>query len=108
MALTFLANRQHYLVENIYLVCLNKVGSALNENCEELDFLNGHMGLPLPKCHYKVSTKLIVVLVVCISVDFQVTEWLSWQGGSPFASYQGGIPSGSSPEGIYTYRQRAP
>ena len=28
-----------------------------------------------------------------------MTEWLSWQGGRPFATFQDGIPPGSSPDG---------
>ena len=28
-----------------------------------------------------------------------MTEWLRWQGGIPFATFQDGVPPGSSPEG---------
>ena len=28
-----------------------------------------------------------------------MTKWLRWQGGIPFATFQDGIPPGSSPEG---------
>ena len=30
-----------------------------------------------------------------------MTKWLRWQGGMPFATFQDGIPPGSSPEGTH-------
>ena len=31
------------------------------------------------------------VHIVCLSLSFKVTEWLRWQGGIPFATFQDGI-----------------
>ena len=41
------------------------------------------------------------VHIVCLSLSFEVTQWLRWQGGMPFATFrvQDGVPPGSSPNG---------
>ena len=44
------------------------------------------------------ATEVVGVDIACVSLIFQVTEWLRWQGEIPFAFFQDGIPSGSSPE----------
>ena len=44
------------------------------------------------------------VHVVCVSLIFEVTEWLRWHGGMPFKTFQDGIPPGSSPQAEGTHK----